>query len=278
MLNRCAWVIQKEDSMTDKLPSGEAIRAVEAPVDLAAKWDAQADMLEQSVEPNREVAAKELRNCARQLRASSGSPEVVYKRAIPRPMKVEERDEVFCDICDKPVAEIRCETCAASRSLETASDAPKPSTCPKCGSPERDAHPLTGRDDTEVRLCLDGWHRQRADAPERDTRPQRYDLVTNYRCGDAIEEMEPSDDGEWVRYADVLASPRASAATEMEHSREKALEWVLNRAEEIVRYESGSTAAVAFETAWGELPKAFYPALSSQSPAPPADPVDTERP
>jgi hypothetical protein len=37
MLNRCAWVIQKEDSMTNKLPSGEAIRAGEAlPLDLEA--------------------------------------------------------------------------------------------------------------------------------------------------------------------------------------------------------------------------------------------------
>jgi hypothetical protein len=32
---------------------------------------------------------------------------------------------------------------------------------------------------------------------------KRYDLITNYRCGSAIEEMEPSDDGEWVRYEDV---------------------------------------------------------------------------
>lgn len=26
----------------------------------------------------------------------------------------------------------------------------------------------------------------------------RYDLVTNYRCGDAVEEMEQSADGDWV--------------------------------------------------------------------------------
>ena len=32
---------------------------------------------------------------------------------------------------------------------------------------------------------------------------KRYDLVTNYRCGSSIEEMEPSDDGEWVRYEQV---------------------------------------------------------------------------
>ena len=32
---------------------------------------------------------------------------------------------------------------------------------------------------------------------------QRYDLVTNYRCGSAIEEMVRADDGEWVRYEDV---------------------------------------------------------------------------
>lgn len=33
----------------------------------------------------------------------------------------------------------------------------------------------------------------------------RHDLVTNYRCGSAIEEMERADDGEWVRIDDVLA-------------------------------------------------------------------------
>ncbi len=38
-------------------------------------------------------------------------------------------------------------------------------------------------------------------------RPARYDLVTNYRCGDAIEEMERADDGEWVRYEDVFPDP-----------------------------------------------------------------------
>ena len=31
----------------------------------------------------------------------------------------------------------------------------------------------------------------------------RYDMVTNYRCGTSVEELEPSDDGEWVRYEDV---------------------------------------------------------------------------
>lgn len=31
---------------------------------------------------------------------------------------------------------------------------------------------------------------------------KRYDLVTNYRAGSSIEEMEPSEDGEWIRYED----------------------------------------------------------------------------
>lgn len=34
---------------------------------------------------------------------------------------------------------------------------------------------------------------------------KRYDLITNYRAGSSIEEMEPSDDGEWVRYEQVEA-------------------------------------------------------------------------
>ena len=33
----------------------------------------------------------------------------------------------------------------------------------------------------------------------------RYDLVTNYRAGSSIEEMERSDDGECVRYEEVEA-------------------------------------------------------------------------
>ena len=36
-------------------------------------------------------------------------------------------------------------------------------------------------------------------------KPQRYDLVTSYRCGSAIEEMEKSEDGEWVRWESLLA-------------------------------------------------------------------------
>lgn len=33
---------------------------------------------------------------------------------------------------------------------------------------------------------------------------KRYDLITNYRAGSSIEEMEPSDDGEWVRFEDAV--------------------------------------------------------------------------
>lgn len=35
---------------------------------------------------------------------------------------------------------------------------------------------------------------------------KRYDLITNYRAGSSIEEMEPSDDGEWVRYEEVAGA------------------------------------------------------------------------
>lgn len=37
---------------------------------------------------------------------------------------------------------------------------------------------------------------------------KRYDLVTNSRCGSSIEEMERSDDGEWVRYEELQAAFR----------------------------------------------------------------------
>jgi hypothetical protein len=33
---------------------------------------------------------------------------------------------------------------------------------------------------------------------------QRYDLVTNFRCYQTIDEMERSEDGEWIRYEDLL--------------------------------------------------------------------------
>lgn len=35
--------------------------------------------------------------------------------------------------------------------------------------------------------------------------PQRYDMVTNYRCGQSVDELEKVDDGEWVRWEDVQA-------------------------------------------------------------------------
>lgn len=38
---------------------------------------------------------------------------------------------------------------------------------------------------------------------------KRYDLVTNYRCGGAVEELEPAEDGEWVRYEDVAGRREA---------------------------------------------------------------------
>jgi len=34
----------------------------------------------------------------------------------------------------------------------------------------------------------------------------RYDLVTHYRCGDAVEEMEPSEGGDYVRFDDLEAA------------------------------------------------------------------------
>jgi hypothetical protein len=33
----------------------------------------------------------------------------------------------------------------------------------------------------------------------------RSDMVTNYRCGESIDELEPASDGEWVRVETVLA-------------------------------------------------------------------------
>lgn len=41
---------------------------------------------------------------------------------------------------------------------------------------------------------------------------KRYDLVTNYRAGSSIEEMELADDGEWVRWESVEERVRALEA------------------------------------------------------------------
>ena len=42
-------------------------------------------------------------------------------------------------------------------------------------------------------------------AGERITAFRRYDLITNYRAGSSIEEMEPADDGDWIRWEGVAA-------------------------------------------------------------------------
>jgi hypothetical protein len=57
--------------------------------------------------------------------------------------------------------------------------------------------------------------------PPREVRPQRYDLVTNYRCGSSIEEMERSEDGEWIRYEDVEAFLTAEPPREVQQLIEK---------------------------------------------------------
>lgn len=55
---------------------------------------------------------------------------------------------------------------------------------------------------------------------------KRYDLITNYRCGDSIEEMERNDeDGEWVRYEDIepllALTPRHGERREQQQEKEK---------------------------------------------------------
>ena len=41
---------------------------------------------------------------------------------------------------------------------------------------------------------------------------KRYDKVTNYRCGESIDELEPADDGEWMRVETVVAAIRAASS------------------------------------------------------------------
>ena len=69
----------------------------------------------------------------------------------------------------------------------------------------------------------------------------RYDLLTFYRCGSAIEEMTRADDGEWVRYADVESQladlQRQLSAAEAERDKWKAA------AEQMDRVNDGAQAA-----------------------------------
>jgi hypothetical protein len=70
----------------------------------------------------------------------------------------------------------------------------------------------------------------------------RYDLITNYRAGSSIEEMEPSDDGEWVRFEQVLTL-LASLSQELERIRTEHKE-LLSRVDSLRLLEgTGSTAS-----------------------------------
>ena len=62
---------------------------------------------------------------------------------------------------------------------------------------------------------------------------KRYDLVTNYRAGSSIEEMEPSDDGEWIRWDDLLA--------ETDKVRREHHEWDKKRVAELQELRAEST-------------------------------------
>ena len=69
-------------------------------------------------------------------------------------------------------------------------------------------------DDVRYDLC------SKCDAPSKTAslRAQieqlpRYDMVTNYRCGESIDELEKADDGEWVRVETVLALLDATETT-----------------------------------------------------------------
>jgi hypothetical protein len=51
--------------------------------------------------------------------------------------------------------------------------------------------------------CMAEMSRDQVIARIEHLNSKRCDLITNYRCGSAIEEMEPADDGDWLRYEDV---------------------------------------------------------------------------
>jgi hypothetical protein len=78
----------------------------------------------------------------------------------------------------------------------------------------------------------------------------RYDLITNYRCGSAIEEMEPSDDGEWVRYEEFEALlMELSAASDIYEYRAALCEKLHGNAE-LKRRERSELAGEARAYGW----------------------------
>jgi hypothetical protein len=62
---------------------------------------------------------------------------------------------------------------------------------------------------------------------------RRYDLVTNYRAGGSIEEMERADEyGDWVRWEDVEAE-RAALTSLIAEMRKAAVRWDYEQHDEI---------------------------------------------
>jgi hypothetical protein len=76
-----------------------------------------------------------------------------------------------------------------------------------------------------------------------------------------------------------LRGARPSPPPAESAARVRELEWVLNRAEEIVGYEHGKDAAYSFTQAWGELPKDLQTPLKPIEAAspPPATPQEAEQ-
>lgn len=70
--------------------------------------------------------------------------------------------------------------------------------CEKCG------HEHAGRELAHICIgCPCDVRPAPAASLDAADRLHRYDLITNYRCGSSIEEMERSEDGDWVRYEDI---------------------------------------------------------------------------
>jgi hypothetical protein len=77
--------------------------------------------------------------------------------------------------------------------------------------------------------------------------PKRYDMVTNYRCGQSVDELEPSDDGEWVRFEDIDPSVPLSAIRALVQQWRERVAVCLR-----ISAEVGATGDMALAQAWHE--------------------------
>jgi len=99
----------------------------------------------------------------------------------------------------------------------------------------------------------------------REQTPKRYDLITNYRCGSSIEEMELADDGEWVRWESVEAELSALRAeqTRLREALESVAQGLRSDSLNIQADDVGLMTSLGYAEALMEIAERISAALSS---------------